>query len=32
MEGSRGKRLQHKACIFFFNLGFELCVAHAGGI
>lgn len=27
MEGSsRGKRLQHKARIFFSNLGFELCV------
>lgn len=29
---SRGGCLHHEACIFSSNLGFEACVAHAGGI
>lgn len=33
MKGSsRGGCLHHEACIFSSNLGFEACVAHAGGI
>lgn len=31
-QSMEGRWLQHEACIFFFNLGFEVCVAHAGGV